>query len=250
MLNRLNLGFSVLGLFLTLSLTAHADTTAAASSAPSNAAGRTIALKHRRNLRSLDGLPVHGGVLRSGILYRSARLTHLSREDAKRINALHLATIVDVRVWLESLYEGHDSRSIVRHVRRLSFPIAATSGGQRFYSEVLHDSRSRKSIGRFFATLADPSVYPLLYHCGVGRDRTGTLTALLLDLLGTPREVIMDDYLASGKGAHAQYLRYVFREVDHQGGIEPFLRSYGVTDAEVSSIRNNLIVPTPASSGT
>ena len=38
---------------------------------------------------------------------------------------------------------------------------------------------------------------PLLYHCSVGKDRTGWMTAIVLAVLGVPREVVLEDYLLS-----------------------------------------------------
>jgi protein-tyrosine phosphatase len=206
---------------------------------------RTIVLNGKRNLRSLDGLPVRGGVLRSGALYRSAKLTGLKPYEVDRIKALHLSTLVDVRFWLETVVEGADSKAVVRTVpHHLMLPMGVeVFPHDDFYVAILHNHVGRKSIGRFFAALADPASYPLLYHCAAGQDRTGTLTALLLDLLGTPREVIMDDYLASGKETRPAWMESVFTEVDKAGGIEPFLHGYGVTDAQIAAVRTNLVVP-------
>lgn len=39
----------------------------------------------------------------------------------------------------------------------------------------------------------------VLVHCAAGKDRTGTVVALALDVSGVPRELIAADYLASGE---------------------------------------------------
>lgn len=36
---------------------------------------------------------------------------------------------------------------------------------------------------------------PILFHCAVGKDRTGVAAALLLDLVGVSRETIIEDYV-------------------------------------------------------
>src|SRR5690606_39585929 len=39
-----------------------------------------------------------------------------------------------------------------------------------------------------------PAGVPALFHCTAGKDRTGMIAALLLEWLGVPREVVLDDY--------------------------------------------------------
>jgi protein-tyrosine phosphatase len=43
--------------------------------------------------------------------------------------------------------------------------------------------------------LGEPSSYPVVFHCAAGKDRTGVLAALVLDILGVAEEVIVDDYV-------------------------------------------------------
>jgi protein tyrosine/serine phosphatase len=43
-------------------------------------------------------------------------------------------------------------------------------------------------------TLMDPESYPALFHCAAGKDRTGVLSALLLEVLGVSRPAIAADY--------------------------------------------------------
>ena len=48
-----------------------------------------------------------------------------------------------------------------------------------------------------FQIFAQPSAYPIFYHCRIGTDRTGYTTYLLLGLLGAYEEDIYRDYLRS-----------------------------------------------------
>src|SRR6516165_11019553 len=50
------------------------------------------------------------------------------------------------------------------------------------------------SYRELFLRVADGAL-PLLFHCSVGKDRTGIAAALLLELLGVPRATIIEDYL-------------------------------------------------------
>ncbi len=46
---------------------------------------------------------------------------------------------------------------------------------------------------------------PLLYHCSGGKDRTGWMTAIVLTVLGVPRELVLRDYLLSNDFHRAGY---------------------------------------------
>jgi protein-tyrosine phosphatase len=118
------------------------------------------------------------------------------------------------------------------------------------------------------ASLEDGGV---VVHCHGGKDRTGIIIALLLSLAGVPRETIVDDYALSEaqlEPAHAAWLEeqarvhgrtierprwmlsrpekmegllaYLDREY---GGVEGYLASCGVTQAEMMQINKHLITP-------
>jgi hypothetical protein len=48
--------------------------------------------------------------------------------------------------------------------------------------------------------MAEAQRYPVVFHCFFGKDRTGVLAALVLDLVGVERAAIAEDYVASGPG--------------------------------------------------
>jgi protein-tyrosine phosphatase len=49
-------------------------------------------------------------------------------------------------------------------------------------------------FGRLLTGLASADGLPAVFHCTGGKDRTGMSAALLLELLGVPRSVVLDDY--------------------------------------------------------
>ena len=53
------------------------------------------------------------------------------------------------------------------------------------------------SIGRVITHLADPDSFPCLVHCHAGKDRTGLVIALALEIAGVARETVLADYAAS-----------------------------------------------------
>jgi protein-tyrosine phosphatase len=50
------------------------------------------------------------------------------------------------------------------------------------------------TLREMFRRIAAGSV-PMIFHCSVGKDRTGIAAALLLSALGVPRELVVSDYL-------------------------------------------------------
>ena len=59
--------------------------------------------------------------------------------------------------------------------------------------------------------LADPASHPVVFHCTVGKDRTGVLAAVTLALLGVPDDTIIADYVLSGPAITALRERWRVR---------------------------------------
>lgn len=217
----------------------------------SDAPARAFQLKGTRNTRQLGGLPVRGGIFADAKVYRSGALCFASREDASKLQATGLHTILELRLQSEIDKDGPDKEYLTREVaQNLHWPMGNSRGlGREAYISYMEDNGPL--FARFFQLLANQDSYPLLFHCSAGKDRTGILAALLLDLLGTPREIIYDDYLHSKRitpklRVEREWLDAVFAIVDEAGGIEAYLRAQGVSPQVFQSVRQNLIVgPNP-----
>lgn len=166
-----------------------------------------------RNLRDLGGLPVStGGHVRAGMVYRSEAPTELGEPELAELDALGLETTIDLR-----FEDGEDvfvAPTLPARVRRLEAGILppADPTGKGLLAQVMDGDLkdySARELGElyvdFLATrapafgtaieyVADPSNLPTLIHCHAGKDRTGILVALVLEIVGVDRETILDDY--------------------------------------------------------
>ena len=142
-------------------------------------------------------------------LFRSDHLADLTPEDLLTIERLGVARVFDFRGKTERLAQACVIPGAVVHslaieptvVQGLKILIDAgqlvtvdnTVGlMQQTYRDFVLDNSPR--FAQFFGhLLADAA--PLVFHCTAGKDRTGFAAALLLEALGVPRAVIVQDYL-------------------------------------------------------
>ena len=96
------------------------------------------------------------------------------------------------------------------------------------YAEML--IQGAEAIAGALTVLADPRVYPAVFHCAAGKDRTGVLAALVLGLVGVPDETIAADYGLSrvGMAAMVEWIRVNRPEVADTHG-RPARRPAGGT---------------------
>eukprot|EP00045_Choanoeca_perplexa_P005334 m.45001 g.45001 ORF g.45001 m.45001 type:complete len:382 (-) comp13066_c0_seq1:112-1257(-) len=71
-----------------------------------------------------------------------------------------------------------------------------------FYKVML--TRSSQPICQVLRICADPRNHPVMLHCSHGKDRTGVTTALLLAILGVPRDMIATDYALSDSHGNSE----------------------------------------------
>jgi protein-tyrosine phosphatase len=179
------------------------------------------------NVRDLGGYPAADGLeVAPRRLYRAEVLTHpgtgtrqavWDRAHAAHYQALGLRTVADLRsereaartpsAWRDAtganvialpIAEGGEGTDTdyVRQLAAGQLTRFDASDLGRFYQLTL--DRRAGVFGAGIRLLADPGRLPLLVHCSAGKDRTGLLVALVLELLGTPRELVTEDYALTG----------------------------------------------------
>jgi hypothetical protein len=167
------------------------------------------------NFRDLGGYESGDGRrVRWGVLFRSDTLHRLTSEDAGTLRALGLRTIVDLRSLTEIEDHGRIEESgagFVWHNVPMSdnlklavsdppqpapplAPVAAepVAPGEGYFAIA---EQYGDSLAKVFSILSDETALPAVFHCTSGKDRTGIVAALLLELLGVPDDVIVEDYV-------------------------------------------------------
>ena len=213
------------------------------------------------NFRDLGGHPtISGRRVRSGMLYRSAHLAHIPEESPHPLSTIQLRTLVTLQSRLEVRHLGPPrSEFLESGVRWEHIPIGDTwfreDGFHKIDTKPGHEhlvilTEFRDNWQSFFKLLAEREVYPLLFHCSAGRDRTGVGAALLLEMLGVDRERIVADFLISNESfptipLSARQLLPIFALIDENGGIEGFMHEVlGLEPADLEVIREDLLETT------
>jgi protein-tyrosine phosphatase len=257
---------------------------------PEHVKRRHLALEGAPNFRDLGGYETSDGHhVKWGLLFRSDNLAHLTDADLERVAELGIQLVCDFRSEPEKQSEP-DRLPERDPPTTAAFPIGAESF-------MVKDLRSRIASGdlegldlrammiegnRQFATtfapqyaamferIMQPENLPALVHCTAGKDRAGFASALVLSLLGVPRETVMSDFLltnfytaaATEKrlrmiklfslfradtdalrplfGVEPEYLEAAFEAIEKEhGDFDAFRReALGVDDAELAAFRS------------
>lgn len=252
-------------------------------------AARRIALEGAVNFRDLGGLTTSSGrTVQWGRLYRSDVLSKLTPADYDRLNGLGIDLVCDLRgrderqtdptVWVNGsptmlvapLTEDAQGRSGNSVLGPIAAGTMTVEQGQQlfeeFYARIAIDSAAK--VGHVMRAIAS-SERPLLFHCTGGRDRTGLIAALTLELLGVPRDAIITDYVTSNRflaergpltpvaGLSAErartmaqvlelqprYLKAAFARIEREHGSMTAYRreALGLSDADVARMQARLL---------
>jgi hypothetical protein len=166
---------------------------------------RILALTGAYNFRDLGGYPTtDGGYTRWHRLFRSDSLHELTEDDISVLRGLPLSSVIDLRTPTEVERTGR-GRLADEPLHYVNLSVTVQEGGetQAAPTEFQADLADRylwyldvgaQNLAVALTTIGDPSRSPLVFHCAAGKDRTGVLAALLLDILGVTRDAIIADY--------------------------------------------------------
>lgn len=264
---------------------------------------RGLGLIGAPNARDLGGIVTADGArVRDGVLIRSTALGRLTDGDVAKLEERKLAWVVDLRDRSEIDAAPPDrlpadpaprtrhipvfdpehpvftyvSAVLMGHDVAVAAPAAAVDGSPaamiEIYRWMVTDAQARVGFGTAVRTIVEAAGEPLLFHCSAGKDRTGWLTAILLELVGVDRDTIVADYLATNgysrsthvsimnamraKGravrpehllplleVRSEYLAAAYAEVERRfGDMDRYVRDgLGVADDTLDALRDLLL---------
>ena len=220
-------------------------------------ASRVLPLEGGRNFRDLGGYRMKDGSrVKWGRIYRSGVMDGLTDKDYEYLASLGIRTICDFRAADERRAEPTNWRA--GDIRYVTFPDPISNEDASPLSVLREPDVTPERVAKamaegyvgiayeqapayrsMFDRLASGEI-PLAFNCSAGKDRTGIGAALLLTLLGAPRETIVADYALSddvvdymqefmGEEARAEALEngspYAFLFEMPPQLIEPLMRS-------------------------
>jgi protein-tyrosine phosphatase len=168
------------------------------------------------NVRDLGGIRVRDGrVIAGGRLIRGDSL-HRARDSVEVLHELGVVRVLDLRDERERDEEGvlsADGIEVQHHP--VIDPMFAWFDESHddpstllahMYQEILtaFGARFATALASIAEVVSQRQDGAVAYHCAVGKDRTGLLTALLLGTLGASDADVVADYVRSGRAGAVQ----------------------------------------------
>ncbi len=228
------------------------------------------------NFRDLGGHVTPEGPVRFGRVYRSDSLAHVETADVVHlVEERGITMVIDLRREHEvdaaplAALEAAGVRVVHQSLIDPAVPPLQTSDivdgtlADRYQSILDTSGDQFVSVVRMISQRRN---HPVVFQCAAGKDRTGLVAAMVLGLLGVDDETITADYAASAAvvdmllarlharapereppgprimSAEASTMQAALDWMrDHHGSIEGYTRAHGLTDAEITELRDEMI---------
>ena len=247
-------------------------------------AQRVLPLQGAWNVRTFAGLQGRHGPIPATAFVRTADLGRLTDADRDALAAAGVKLDIDLRTADEEAQSpdllAKDDRFDYQRISLMgtekmdlqkmmtSFP---DSLGEAYVQWLGHSQSQFKQVFQRIAAQQDGAV---LFHCTAGKDRTGIIAGLLLDLAGVPKAEIVHNYAISAhylegqpkdSAMNAQIMALIKQNPEigrkmagmsgtapdnmeqflaalhsQYGGAEGYLRSIGVSEQEIQQLKVRL----------
>lgn len=209
---------------------------------------RALAIDGVSNARDLGGtITKDGKMIKYGIIFRSANGDSITDVGKEVVKKLGIKTDLDLRGGeIKQSPFGDGIKLITINGAYYNGNETGVDGSEK-YRDAFRDE---------LKVCANPDNYPLLFHCAIGRDRTGTLAFVLLALCGVKKEALIREYELSyltvggatdGNRGLVEKITEFYNFIDSLDGktfadkTASLVKSLGVTDAEIKSIKRILL---------
>lgn len=227
------------------------------------------------NLRPVGGMKTTTGArVRDDLVWRSAAPFATREASSAAVAALGVRTIVDLRdagerertprAWAHQDLSVEAIPVFGDRLHTLQFDAL-----EELYGIMIGGHGG--ALARAFQTIAHNAADGVLFHCTAGKDRTGVLGALVLEVLEVERELILADFALSQHRLGADYLSDLFGDTDAEslpgiaahratasppellagaltaidsefGGPRSFLLAHGATTSDFEQLRATMLV--------
>lgn len=225
---------------------------------------RRYSLESIVNCRDLGGYPSKYGCTKFARFIRCGTVSRPTDNDIKALKELNISAVVDLRGDFEFNDQSNDMERLtenINHVSLYELNVAEAKNVKMTLSEVYEFivDNYKENIGKALKVIAEAPEGAVLYHCFLGKDRTGILTLMLLTIAGVDEDDIVADYqltytyLENYIHTHAdslwdtnaemhyslpQTMRTLIAYIkDKYGSVQDYISSTGIDDESIEKIR-------------
>lgn len=238
---------------------------------------RRIPLSKMENLRDLGGFPCTNGVTRWGVFLRGDNPFELTADDIDTLRRYGVDTEIDLRSSFElaeseSALIGKEefhiySYSLSEHMNDIDWQNIGKDDLSGLYCALLE--QSKELIAQIIRTMIQAKG-AAVFHCAVGKDRTGIIAMLLLKAAGVADADIVADYAVTeiykkdmfdaqvavfrSKNIPTAILRSIPASMEYtlqylreeHGTAEKYLKSIGITQQEYDALLEKFVQHYPS----